>query len=487
MIAKELLHDVQSVALQGDLEINILGLAIDSREVKKGYAFFAFKGLSTDGHLFIESAINQGACLIVCENLPQNLQNHITYVQVNDCKKAVAIAAANFYKHPSQNLKLVGITGTNGKTTVATLCFQLFKSLGYKTGLLSTVQNIVDNNIYPATHTTSDAIQVNKMLRLMVDAGCEYAFMEVSSHAIDQDRTYHIQFAGGVFTNISHDHLDYHETFMNYIYAKKKFFDQLPASSFALVNADDKRGEVMLQNCQATHYKFALKTLADFHTKIIESDFNGLVLSIDGQEVHTRLVGYFNAYNLITTYGIARLLDLDSNDALRAISIITGAEGRFDWIKSKRENLIGVIDYAHTPDALQNVLSTARDAKKGTERLITVFGCGGDRDKEKRPKMAQVATELSDLVIITSDNPRTEDPASIIEDIKVGVRQEYLQKTLVQIDRKEAIRMAVAMAHTNDIIMIAGKGHEKYQEINGEKFPFDDKAILQDTFKEMNK
>lgn len=483
----DILSGISLLETHGDLSSEIIGLSIDSREVGNDFAFFAYKGYSADGHIYIPAAIALGASLIICEELPEELLDHITYVKVEDCKKAIGIAAANFYNHPSNSIELVGITGTNGKTTVATLCYQLFKDMGYQVGLLSTIQNLIDDVIYPSTHTTSNAININKLLREMVDKGCQYAFMEVSSHAIDQDRIYGLNFIGGVFTNISHDHLDYHETFSNYIYAKKKFFDQLPKEAFALVNIDDKRGEVMLQNCAAKHHTFALKSIADFHAKILESNFNGLALHINNTEVYTRLIGQFNAYNILSVFGVASLLGENPFETLRVISTLTGAQGRFEWIKSKNDGVIGIVDYAHTPDALKNVLDTVNEVKMGAERLITIFGCGGDRDHEKRPKMGHIAAELSDIVIITSDNPRSEEPMSIIQEIKKGVPVHRLKNTFVQEDRKEAIRMAVSLTQKNDIIMIAGKGHEEYQEIKGEKHTFNDKAILQATFKEMNK
>ncbi len=485
--AQDILYGVSILEVQGLTAIDIAGLTIDSRKVQQDWTFFAYKGTSTDGHQYISTAIEKGATLIVCEQFPDVFSEKITYIKVADCKKAVGIIAANFYDHPSEKLQLVGITGTNGKTTVATLCYQLFKNMGFKTGLLSTIHNLIDGEIYPSTHTTSDAVNINEMLHKMVEKGCEYAFMEVSSHAIDQDRIYGLKFAGGAFTNISHDHLDYHKTFIDYIYAKKKFFDQLPKTAFALVNTDDKRGEVMLQNCPAKHYTFAVKNIADYHAKILESNFNGLVLSVNQKELHTRMMGRFNAYNILTVYGIATLLGIDPEEVLRVISMLSGAQGRFEWIRSEKDSIIGIVDYAHTPDALKNVLDTVREVRTGNEKLITVVGCGGNRDAEKRPKMALIASELSDRVIITTDNPRNEDPMDIIREMQQGVPGQHYKKVLVQQDRNEAIRMAVALAEKGDIIMLAGKGHENYQEIKGVKYPFDDKAILQQTFQEMDK
>lgn len=485
--AQDILYGVNILEVRGSTAIQIAGLTIDSRNVQSGWAFFASKGTTTDGHRFINTAVEKGAKLIICEELPELFTEDVTYIKVSHTPKAVGTAAANFYEHPSEKIKLVGITGTNGKTTVATLCYQLFRTLGYKTGLLSTIQNIIDGEIYPSTHTTSDAIHINEMLSKMVEKGCQYAFMEVSSHAIDQDRIFGLKFTGGAFTNISHDHLDYHKTFIEYIYAKKKFFDQLPKDAFALVNADDKRGEVMLQNCAAKHYTFAVKNIADFHAKILESNFNGLVLSVNQKELYTRMMGRFNAYNILTVFGIATLLDIEADEVLRVISMLSGAQGRFDWIKSAKDSIVGIVDYAHTPDALKNVLDTVREVRTGNEKLITIVGCGGDRDREKRPKMALIASELSDRVIITTDNPRSEEPMDIIQEMQQGVPGQHYKKVLVQADRKEAIRMAVALAEKGDIIMLAGKGHENYQEIKGVKYPFDDKAILQQTFQEMEK
>lgn len=486
-LAQDILYGVNILQVRGATAIQIAGLTIDSRKVQSQWAFFAYKGTVTDGHQYISKAVELGATLIVCEHLPERLDEKVTYVQVPDCPKAVGIMAANFYDHPSEKLKLVGVTGTNGKTTVTTLCYQLFKNLGYRVGLLSTIQNVIDGEVFVSTHTTSDAIQINALLSKMVEKECEYAFMEVSSHAIDQDRIFGLKFTGGAFTNITHDHLDYHKTFIDYIYAKKKFFDQLPIDAFALVNVDDKRGEVMVQNCPAHVYRYALKNIADYQAKILESSFNGLVLSVNHQEVYTRMMGRFNAYNILTVYGIATLLDMNPEEVLRVISMLSGASGRFDWVKSEKEQIIGIVDYAHTPDALKNVLDTVREVRSGNEKLITVIGCGGDRDKEKRPKMSLIAAELSDRVIITTDNPRSEDPNVIIDEMKQGVPGQHYKKVLIQSDRHEAIRMAVALAEKGDIIMLAGKGHETYQEIKGVKYPFDDKAILQSTFKEMDK
>lgn len=484
---KEILTGIDILEIFGEINHDIEGIAMDSRKVKSNWAFFAYPGTVSDGHQFISKAIELGATLIVCENLPENLEEGIQYIKVNDCRSALGTAASNFYDHPSRKLKIVGITGTNGKTTVATLCYQLFRGLGFKTGLLSTIENLIDDKIYPSTHTTSDAIHINELLSQMAEEGCEYAFMEVSSHAIHQDRIQGLTFAGGVFTNISHDHLDYHKTFIEYIYAKKKFFDNLSSNAFALVNKDDKRGEVMLQNCPAKHYTFALKNMADYHARILENNFSGLVLSIDHKELHTQLIGLFNAYNMITAYGISTLLGIDSDETLRVLSMLSGAQGRFEWMKSSKESIIGIVDYAHTPEALKNVLDTIREVRTNKVNIITVVGCGGDRDTEKRPKMALIAAELSDKVILTTDNPRSEEPMDILQQMKEGVSPTQSKKVLIQVDRNEAIRMAVTLANKGDIILLAGKGHENYQEIKGVKYPFDDKAILQSTFQEMDK
>ncbi|HUH73287.1 MAG TPA: UDP-N-acetylmuramoyl-L-alanyl-D-glutamate--2,6-diaminopimelate ligase [Chitinophagales bacterium] len=485
--AKDILTGIDILEIHGEIFHDIEGIAMDSRKIKSNWAFFAYPGIVNDGHQFISKAIELGATLIVCENFPENIQEGIQYIKVKDCRKSLGTAAGNFYHHPSKKIKLVGITGTNGKTTVATLCYQLFRGLGYKTGLLSTIENLIDDKVYPSTHTTSDAIHINELLNQMVEEGCQYAFMEVSSHAIDQDRIQGLSFAGGVFTNISHDHLDYHKTFIEYIYAKKKFFDQLSTQAFALVNKDDKRGEVMLQNCPAKHYTFALKNMADYHARILENNFNGLVLNIQHKELHTQLIGLFNAYNILTAYGISTLLGIDSDETLRVLSMLSGAQGRFEWMKSSKDFIIGIVDYAHTPDALKNVLDTIREVRTNKVNLITIVGCGGDRDTTKRPKMALIASELSDKVIITTDNPRSEEPMDIIEQMKAGIPTAQMKKVLVQVDRNEAIRMAVTLANKGDIILLAGKGHENYQEIKGVKYPFDDKAILQSTFIEMDK
>jgi UDP-N-acetylmuramoyl-L-alanyl-D-glutamate--2,6-diaminopimelate ligase len=485
--AKDILYGVKLLSISGSTAIDIPAIRIDSRLVQKGDAFIASKGTVADGHAFISKAIEMGAALIVCETLPETRGAGVTYVQVEDSRLALGVMAANFYGHPSQELTLVGVTGTNGKTTVATLLYQLFTKLGHKVGLLSTIRNLVGDQEYTSTHTTGDAVSINQLLREMVDSGCRYAFMEVSSHAAHQERIYGLHFKGAVFTNITHDHLDYHKTFKDYIFAKKRFFDQLGSDAFALINKDDKRADVMIQNTAARSYTYAVRTLADFQARILENTFDGMMLQVDGKEMHTRMMGRFNAYNILSVYAVAVLLDVDPLEALSAISNLAGAQGRFEWIRSPKDRVTGIIDYAHTPDALKNVLDTVREVRSGNEHLITVVGCGGDRDWEKRPKMALIASELSDKVILTSDNPRSEDPMAILEDMKAGVPGHQYRKVLVQPDRREAVRMAVSIAQPGDIIMLAGKGHETYQEVKGVKYPFDDKAILQETFQEMDR
>ncbi len=477
----KLLKDVlYKVALQKFVEsadVEITELCFDSRKVKPGCIFFAISGTSSDGHIFIQQAINDGAKVIVCEEIPQSTSNDITYVVVEDSAEALGLMAANFYDHPSSKLKLVGVTGTNGKTTVATLLYQLFLELGFKVGLLSTVQNYINKTIVPATHTTPDPLALNILLSEMVAAGCDYCFMEVSSHAVAQQRIKGLQFIGGVFTNLTHDHLDFHLTFDSYLKAKKGFFDGLDKSSFALVNVDDKNGRVMVQNSKAHVKTYGLKNMADFKARLIENHFSGLLLNIDDQEVWFKMVGAFNAYNLLAAYGTALLLDQDKNKVLTVLSRLSGAEGRFDYIKSPN-GIIGIVDYAHTPDAVQNVLSTIQDIRQGNEQVISVIGCGGDRDKSKRSIMAQVACDWSDKVILTSDNPRSESPELIIADMEKGVMPTNKRKALSITDRKEAIRTACHLARPGDIILVAGKGHEKYQDIKGVKYPFDDKQIL---------
>ena len=465
----------------GDLLVPVTAIAIDSRKVIKGSLFVAITGVQADGHLFIVKAINSGAVAIVCEILPTNLVDGITYLVVANTQEAAAIMATSFYNNPSAKVKLVGVTGTNGKTTIATVLFKLFRQLGYRCGLISTVQNQIDDQIIPATHTTPDAVSLNALLQLMVNEDCTHVFMECSSHAIHQHRITGLTFTGAVFSNITHDHLDYHKTFDEYIRVKKSFFDRLSSTAFAISNADDKRGEVMLQNTAASKYLYSLKTLAAFKGKILENLLTGLVMTVNDKEVHFRLIGEFNAYNLLAVYGAAICLGEESDNVLTALSLQSGAEGRFDYSISKNK-VIGIIDYAHTPDALENVLTTIKKLRKGHEQIITVIGCGGNRDKTKRPLMAQAACDLSDRVILTSDNPRTEDPEQIVRDMEFGLSSSAKRKYITVIDRKEAINSAVEFAKPEDIVLVAGKGHEKYQEINGVKHSFDDKLVLQQAF-----
>jgi UDP-N-acetylmuramoyl-L-alanyl-D-glutamate--2,6-diaminopimelate ligase len=470
----------------GSTQQEVTTIQIDSRKVIKGAVFVAIKGLQADGHSFIATAVEKGAKVIVCENMPTSLVEGITYILVENAQEAVAIMAHQFYDEPSTKLKLVGVTGTNGKTTVATLLYKLFSSLGYTCGLLSTVQNHIGDEIVPATHTTPDAIQLNALLHKMVEAGCTHVFMEVSSHAIHQHRITGLQFVGGAFTNITHDHLDYHKTFEAYLAAKKIFFDKLPSNAFALSNLDDKNGMAMLADTKASKLTYALHAPATYKGKILENQLSGLVLLVNDVEVHCRLIGTFNAYNLLAVFGVAVQLGEKSTEVLTVLSALTGAEGRFDYIVSA-EKIIGIIDYAHTPDALENVLTTIAKLRKGNETVITVVGCGGDRDKTKRPIMAQVACDLSNKVFFTSDNPRSEDPNEIIKDMELGLTSAAKRKYINIVDRKEAIKAAISFAKTGDIILIAGKGHEKYQDIKGVKHDFDDKQILQNLFKELEK
>lgn len=485
MNLQDLLYGVSIKSLKGLPQAEVVALAFDSRLVNAGTLFFAIKGTAVDGHQYIEQTIKAGANVIVCEELPTAINDTVTYVEVENSAEALGIISCNFYGNPSAALKLVGITGTNGKTTIATLLYQLFRSLNYGTGLISTVQNQINEDIIPSTHTTPNPIALNQLLRTMVDRGCEYCFMEVSSHAVAQHRIAGLTFSGAVFSNITHDHLDFHKTFDQYLKAKKGFFDALPKSAFALTNTDDKNGMVMLQNTKAYKKTYALKQLADFKAKIIENKFSGLHLEVDQTDVFFRMVGSFNAYNLLAAYATAVLLEQDKLKVLTALSALPGAEGRFDYMVSK-SGIIGVVDYAHTPDAVQNVLSTIANIRKGTEQVITVIGCGGDRDKTKRPVMAQVACDWSDKVILTSDNPRTEDPQAIISDMEAGVSPTNQRKAISILDRREAIKTACHIAQPGDIILIAGKGHEKYQEINGVRHHFDDKEVINEQLNQIN-
>ncbi len=475
---KDLLYKVNITAASGDMGVAVEGIAFDSRKVKTGYLFVAVKGTQVDGHQFIEEAILRGAIAIVCHQLPDVLSSNVSYVTVKNSGKALAIIAANFYDNPSTKLKLIGITGTNGKTTVATLLYKLFMSMGYATGMLGTVENKIGELVIPSTHTTPDPMQLNELLIKMVAAGCSHCFMEVSSHAIDQGRIEGLVFAGGVFTNISHDHLDYHHTFEEYIKAKKRFFDELPADAFALTNADDKRGMVMLQNTRATKKTFAIKRAADFKAKVITNSIEGLELEIDNRNVWFKMIGEFNAYNLLTVYATAVLLNEDAQDSLTWLSALRGAPGRFELVMPG-SRFTAIVDYSHTPDALKNALETISQLRTGQEQVITVIGCGGDRDKLKRPLMAAIACKYSDKAIFTSDNPRSEDPMEIIRDMQKGVGISEGRKTLIIADREEALKTACMLAQEKDIVLVAGKGHETYQEIMGVKHPFDDKEVLE--------
>ncbi|WP_206366961.1 UDP-N-acetylmuramoyl-L-alanyl-D-glutamate--2,6-diaminopimelate ligase [Sphingobacterium sp. SGG-5] len=483
MELKALLHAVPVIQVNGSLEKDMTSVCFDSREVEKNSLFVAVRGVHTDGHRYIDGAISHGCTAVVVEEFPKDEVKGVSYILVEDTSYVLGVLAANFYQNPSKDLKLVGVTGTNGKTTVGTLLFKLFQNLGYEVGLLSTVENKIGNKTVPATHTTPDPVTLNSLLREMVDSGCDYCFMEVSSHAIVQQRIAGLYFAGGIFTNITHDHLDFHETFGNYIKAKKKFFDNLDRFAFALTNIDDKNGQVMLQNTFAHKKTYGLHHVADFKAKVVESHFDGMLLQIDNQEVWVKLVGGFNAYNILAVYGTAILLEQETTKVLTAISEVSGAEGRFETLRSEK-GVTAIIDYAHTPDAVENVLQTIRDLRIPGQQIITVLGCGGDRDKAKRPEMAKVALKYSDKLIITSDNPRTEDPAQIIRDMEAGVNPDQRKHVFSISDRREAIRAACHLASSGDIVLIAGKGHEKYQDINGVKHHFDDKEELKNTFNE---
>lgn len=485
-LLKDILYKVSIEAVKGPTEIAIGKLDFDSRKITVGDVFVAIRGSVSDGHDYIEKAIALGAIAVVCDTFPEKMHEGITYIQVKDTNKALAYLAANYFGNPSQNLKLIGITGTNGKTTIASLLYQLFKKAGYKVGLLSTVKILVDDLEFKATHTTPDSITINNFLSDMSDAGVEYCFMEVSSHGIHQKRTEGLHFAGGVFTNLSHDHLDYHPTFAEYRDVKKLFFDSLPKTAFALSNVDDKNGLVMLQNTQARKLTYALKSYADYRAQILENQLSGLLLKVNDNEVWVRLIGTFNAYNLLAIYGTAIELGLDSLEVLRLLSELESVSGRFQFIIST-EKITAIVDYAHTPDALENVLKTINDIRTKNEQLITVVGCGGDRDKAKRPIMANIASTLSNKLIITSDNPRTENPDDIIAEMEAGVEPQNYKKTIAISDRKQAIKTACQLANPNDIILIAGKGHETYQEIQGVRYDFDDMKIVKELLEELHK
>ena len=483
---KDILYKVSLEKVVGNTAVAFRELQFDSRKVGLDDVFIAIKGTQSDGHQFIKKAIDQGALAVVCQQIPKEIINGITYLQVQDTQQALAIMASHFYGNPSRELQLVGVTGTNGKTTIATLLYTLFTSAGYKVGLLSTIKVIIGTTEHAATHTTPDSLAINKYLRQMVDAGVAYCFMEVSSHGIDQKRTEGLHFAGGIFTNLSHDHLDYHTSFKQYRDVKKTFFDGLPKTAFALTNADDKNGPVMLQNTKARKYTYALKTIADYKAQILENQLQGLLLKINNQELWVKLIGNFNAYNLLAIYATAEQLGLEELEILQLLSTLESVDGRFQYLVSEGK-ITAIIDYAHTPDALKNVLETINTIRSGNEQLITVVGCGGDRDVEKRPKMGAIAAQLSTKVIFTSDNPRSENPDTIIQHIEAGVPPQHYKKTIAISDRKQAIKTACQMAKQHDIILVAGKGHETYQEIQGVRSEFDDRKTISELLIALNK
>ena len=485
-ILKDILYKVAIEAVKGSTEIAIGKIDFDSRKMEQNDVFVAIRGTISDGHDFIAKAIELGATAVVCETFPETIVEGITYIQVKDTNTALAIMAANYFDNPSQKLQLVGVTGTNGKTTIASLLYQLYKKAGYKVGLLSTVKIMVDEVEYKATHTTPDSFTINHYLAEMFAAGVEYCFMEVSSHGIHQNRTEALHFVGGVFTNLSHDHLDYHATFAEYRDVKKSFFDHLPKTAFALSNIDDKNGPVLLQNTIAKKCTYALKSYADYKAQILESQLSGLLLKINGNEVWVKLIGTFNAYNLLAIYGTAIELGMESLEALRLLSELESVSGRFQYIVSEG-NITAIVDYAHTPDALENVLKTINDIRTKNEQLITVVGCGGNRDKAKRPVMGGIASDLSDTAILTSDNPRNEDAEVIISEMEQGVAPQNFKRILSITDRKQAIKTACQLAQPNDIILIAGKGHETYQEINGVRHDFDDMKIVKELLEQLHK
>ncbi|MEO0526858.1 MAG: UDP-N-acetylmuramoyl-L-alanyl-D-glutamate--2,6-diaminopimelate ligase [Bacteroidota bacterium] len=485
-LLKDILYGVGLTAVSGSTTIMVNSICFDSRKVALDDVFIAIKGTLTNGHEYIEKAINAGANTIVCEELPDSLVNGVTYVEVDSGNRALAIMASNFYNNPSKNLKLVGVTGTNGKTTVSSLLYQLFKKAGYKVGLLSTIKIMVDDKVYSTDHTTPDALTINKHLSLMNEVGVEFCFMEVSSHGIHQKRTEGLVFEGAIFTNLSHDHLDYHKTFAEYRDTKKLLFDKLSKKAFALTNIDDKNGLYMLQNTTAKKNTYALKSYADYRAQILENQFNGQLLKIDDNELWTKLIGHFNAYNVLAIYATADLLGLEKLETLRLLSELENVDGRFQYYISK-EKITAIVDYAHTPDALKNVLDTINTLRTGNENVITVVGCGGDRDSSKRPVMGHIASELSNKAIFTSDNPRTEPPNVIIEAMEAGVEPQNVKKTLSIENRKQAIKTACQLALTNDIILVAGKGHETYQETNGKRVDFDDFKIVKEILTQLNK
>jgi UDP-N-acetylmuramoyl-L-alanyl-D-glutamate--2,6-diaminopimelate ligase len=483
---KDILYGVSLTAVSGSTAKMIHAICFDSRLVQQDDVFVAIRGTQSDGHQFIEKAIKLGAASIVCETMPDKLVDEVCYIEVTDSQSALAIMASNYYENPSRNLKLVGVTGTNGKTTVSSLLYQLFKKAGFKVGLLSTIKVMVNDKEYPTMHTTPDALTINKYLSLMNIEGVEFCFMEVSSHGIDQKRTEGLQFAGAIFTNLSHDHLDYHNSFAAYRDTKKRLFDELPKNAFALSNIDDKNGLVMLQNTRAKKYTYALKSYADYRAQILENQFSGQLLKIEANELWTRLIGHFNAYNVLAIYATADLLGLEKLEILRLLSELENVDGRFQYYISK-EKITAIVDYAHTPDALKNVLETINALRTGNENVITVVGCGGDRDKSKRPVMGHIATTLSNKVIFTSDNPRSESPAVIIEEMEAGVEPQHTNKVLAIENREQAIKTACQLAHAEDIILVAGKGHETYQETNGTRIDFDDYKLIREVLTELHK
>lgn len=477
MILSDILNGVDVLDILGNKEIEISEIVFDSRKAVKNSLYIAMKGVAIDGHQFIASAVENGAKTIVCENYPEQITEAVTYIKVRDTSSILGLLASNFYGNPSEKLTLVGITGTNGKTSVSTLLFDIFKKMGYSSVLISTVEYRIGDEVFPSTHTTPDIITLNKILSKAVEQGCQYAFMEVSSHGIHQGRIDGLNFRIAGFTNITHDHLDYHKTFLEYLNTKKRFFDELPQTAVAITNIDDKNGLVMLQNTKAKKKTYAVKTLADYHGKLLELDFNGMLLDFNGKEFWTTLTGKFNVYNLLLVFAIARELGFEENEILTTISQLKRVNGRFEVLKSQG-GIIFVVDYAHTPDALENILDSINEIRTKNERLITIFGCGGDRDREKRPEMGKVATRKSTLAIITSDNPRTEEPMQIIKEIEAGVESQNFSKYITIPDRKEAIKMAIKFAEPKDIVLVAGKGHETYQEINGVRHHFDDKETI---------
>jgi len=483
-LVRDLLYKSGITDIQGKTVASVDTVCFSSNQAGPGSLFVAVRGTKTDGHRYIGDAVEKGACVIVCEQTPAEQDTGVMYVQVKDSASALGHIASNFFNNPSDKLKLTGVTGTNGKTTTTTLLHRMFRDLGYHTGLIGTIRNLIDELEQPATHTTPDPIALNRLLADMVAAGCTHCFMEVSSHAVHQKRIAGLSFAGGVLTNISHDHLDYHETFDAYLKAKQAFFTALGRDRFALVNADDRNARVMLQHCSASHHTYSLRSMSDTRGRIMENSLSGLLMNIDGTEVSCRLTGTFNAYNLLAAYATARLLGIERQDALKAVSRLEPVEGRFQHVVSANK-ITGIVDYAHTPDALLNVLRTLSDIRTGNESVITVVGCGGDRDRQKRPVMAKIACELSDKVILTSDNPRSEDPMEIIRQMQSGVPPQHYRKVLAIVDRREAIRTACSLAVPGDLILVAGKGHEKYQEEGGRRTPFDDLQVLQETFDEM--